>query len=225
MWRALDVVVGMSSRPRSPSYLTVDEVRVALPAPETSLVVVCVPLAGIRRLRVPLLVRALNAAATPSHTSFSEIARNLICAVADRHPRRRFHVVVWDGLVSPALRGLPKNVTVTVRMPANAVVHGPTPPKTGQRGRPRRRGDRLGSLSELSATAGFTEIATPAGTTTVKVSTAQWYSVFGAQPVQIVLARRPASPAAFDIALASTDLEADAGELLARYQRAFETVP
>jgi hypothetical protein len=107
-------------------------------------------------------------------------------------------------------------------MPANAVVHGPTPPKTGRRGRPRLQGDRLGNLSELAASGGFTESATREGVTAVKRMTAQWYSVFAAQPVQIVLARRPASPRAFDIALTSTDLEAGADELLARYRATHE---
>jgi hypothetical protein len=222
MWRSLDVVLCMSSRPRSPWYLTVDQLRIGPRGSERSLVVGSVPLLGIRRFRLPLLVGVLGAGTACPQPSASEIARNFICALADRHPRRRLHVVLGDGLVSSTLRDMPDNVTVTVRMPANAVVHGPTPPKTGRRGRPRRQGERLGNLSELAASGGFTTIATPAGATVVKRMTAQWYSVFAAQPVQIVLARRAASQRAFDIGLASTDLEADANELLARYRAAHE---
>jgi hypothetical protein len=77
---------------------------------------------------------------------------------------------------SRALNGLPPNVTVTVRMRSNAVVHGPTPPRTGKRGRPRRQGERLGSLAELAAAGGFEQVTTAAGTSAVKVVVGQWYS-------------------------------------------------
>jgi hypothetical protein len=223
MWQCLDAVLGMSRRPRDQWYSTVDHVRIGPYGRETSFVVLRVALLGIRWLRLPLLVGGLTRQAGRSPPpSAPETARNLISGLADRHPQRRLHVVVGDGLVSPALRDLPANVAVTVRMPANAVLHGPTPPKTGRPGRPRRQGDRLGNLSEVAASGGFTEIVTPEGATAFKRMTAQWYSVFAAQPVQIVLARRRASQRAFDIALASTDLEADADELLARYRSVHE---
>jgi hypothetical protein len=98
----------------------------------------------------------------------------------------------------------------------NPVIHGPTPPRTGRPGRPRLQGDRLGSLSDLAAAGGFAEAATTKGTIAAKRIVGQWYPVFAAQPVQIVLARRPGSRRAFDVAVASTDLDAGAAELLAR---------
>jgi hypothetical protein len=103
-------------------------------------------------------------------------------------------------------------------MRSNAVVHGPTPPRTGKRGRPRRQGERLGSLAELAAAGGFEQVTTAAGTSAVKVVVGQWYSVFGAQPVQIVLARRPDRSDGFDIALVSTDIDATAAQVLDRYR-------
>jgi hypothetical protein len=52
----------------------------------------------------------------------------------------------------------------------------------------------------------------------VKLLVGQWYAVFGAPPVQIVLARRPESTKSFDIALVSTDVDATADVLLQRYR-------
>lgn len=128
------------------------------------------------------------------------------------------HVVADAAYASRALRGLPAHVTVIVRMRANAAVQGPRPPRTGKRGRPRQQGDRLGTLAELAAGGGFTEITTGGEIALARVIVGQWYPVFGAQPVQIVLARRPDSTKAFDIALVSTDLDATPAALLERYR-------
>jgi len=57
-------------------------------------------------------------------------------------------------------------------------------------------------MAELAAAGGFVS----AGDSEVKVIAGQWYSVFGAQPVQIVVARRAARDEGFDITLVSTDL-------------------
>jgi Transposase DDE domain len=155
----------------------------------------------------------------PGRPSKPELARELIDRIAGRHEARRVHVVADAAYASRALRGLPAHVTVTVRMRANAAVQGPQPPRTGRRGRPRQQGDRLGTLGELAAAGGFTDIAAAGEPARVKPIVGQWYPVFGAQPVQIVLARRPDGPNAFDIALVSTDLAATAAALLERYRQ------
>lgn len=154
----------------------------------------------------------------PDRPSKPQLARELIDLIARRVGGRRMHVVADAGYASRALRGLPADVTVTVRMRANAAVCGPQPPRTGKPGRPRQQGDRLGTLTELAAAGGFCEITAGGQTALTKVLVGQWYSVLGAQPVQIVLARRPDSPNGFDIALVSTDLDATAAHLLERYR-------
>jgi hypothetical protein len=154
----------------------------------------------------------------PDRPSKGELARELIIVLARRLSGRTVHVVADAAYASRALRSLPANVTVTVRMRANAAVQGPQPPRTGKRGRPRQQGDRLGSLAELAAAGGFSAITAAGEAALVKVIVGQWYSVFGAQPVKIVLARRPDSPKHFDIALVSTDTAATAAQLLARYR-------
>jgi hypothetical protein len=154
----------------------------------------------------------------PARPSKPELARELIDLIARRVSGRRMHVVADAAYASRALAGLPAHVTVTVRMRANAAVQGPQPPRTGKRGRPRQQGDRLGTLTELAAAGGFSEITTGGEIALARVIVGQWYPVFGAQPVQIVLARRPDSPNPFDIALVSTDLDATAAQLLERYR-------
>ena len=51
----------------------------------------------------------------------------------------------------PALRTLPGNVTWTCRVPRNAVCVDLAPPRTGH-GRPRSKGDRLGTAGDIAAT-------------------------------------------------------------------------
>jgi hypothetical protein len=155
----------------------------------------------------------------PDRPSKGELARELIILIARCLDGRTVHVVADAAYASKALRALPANVTVTVRMRANAAIQGPQPPRTGKRGRPRQQGERLGTLAELAAAGGFTAITAAGQDALVQVIVGQWYPVFGTQPVQIVLARRPDSTKTFDIALVSTDFDATAGQLLERYRR------
>jgi len=182
--------------------------------------VVELPFRAGRPVCLPVLFRLWRPrrAEHPDRPSKPQLARELIVMLAGRLDDRRVHVVADAAYASRALRGLPANVTVTVRMRANAAIQGPQPPRTGKRGRPRLQGDRLGTLGELAAAGRFTEITAGDQRTQAKVIAGQWYAVFGAQPVQIVLARRPDSTNAFDIALVSTDTDAGAAVLLERYR-------
>ena len=55
-----------------------------------------------------------------------------------------------------ALRGLPAAITWTTRLRSNAALYQLAPPRTGRRGRPRLKGERLPALAELAASAAFT---------------------------------------------------------------------
>src|SRR6266568_3146083 len=46
-----------------------------------------------------------------------------------------------------------EGTTWTTRLPANAVLYGPKPPPTGKRGRPRVKGDRLGTCAQIAVSA------------------------------------------------------------------------
>ena len=107
-------------------------------------------------------------------------------------------------------------------MRSNAAVFALAPPRTGKRGRPALRGARLGSLTQLAATAAFKPhmITGPNGKTRVEHvwrTTCLWYGPFHTRPVAVMLIRKPDRADGFDVALASTDTDASTAELIARY--------
>lgn len=83
------------------------------------------------------------------------LARRLVEALHVALPGRRIHVVADSAYAGKALRGLPSSVTWTTRLRSNASLHGLAPGRTGRRGRPRLKGERLASLAELARSARF----------------------------------------------------------------------
>ena len=81
-----------------------------------------------------------------------ETAAALVSQLALGFPARLVHVVADAAYHGPALRTLPGNVTWTCRIPRNAVLYALAPPRTGKRGRPRAKGDRLGTAAWATIT-------------------------------------------------------------------------
>ena len=78
-----------------------------------------------------------------------QLAIEMIERVAQWLPERDF-CVVTDGAYAPLIRYcLPRTIVVS-RMRRNAAIYEPPPPRTGMRGRPRKKGRRLPSLPELA---------------------------------------------------------------------------
>jgi hypothetical protein len=107
-------------------------------------------------------------------------------------------------------------------MRSNAAVFALAPPRTGKQGRPALKGARLGSLAQLAATAVFEAVTITAPDRRsrdehVATMTCLWYGPFHTRPVTIMLIRKPGRSEGFDVALASTDADATAAELIARY--------
>lgn len=218
----LDFVISTVVPPCVALHLAIEEKPVGWPVGGAWVflgIPIHLPFRSARPVYLPLVLRLWGTRQLEQRERLSkpELARELIYLMAARHPRRRLHVVADARYASRTLRGLPANVTFTVKMRSNAVIYASPPPKTGRRGRPRRRGARLGTLTELAAPGGFGQVKTAAGTSEVKPIVGQWYSVFADQAVQILLARRPGSPRPFDIAIVSTDVDASVAELLERY--------
>ena len=72
----------------------------------------------------------------------------LVKVLAEAFPGRQVH-----GTGDAAFHGEPlviEGTTWTTRLPANAVLHGPKPPPTGKRGRPREKGDRIGTCADAA---------------------------------------------------------------------------
>lgn len=156
----------------------------------------------------------------PEEASRLEAARRLVEALAAALAGRRIDVVADAAYAGKALRHLPAGVTWTTRLRSNAALYEPAPPRTGRRGRPRTKGDKLPSLATLAAQAAFTPttVTRYGRTTTVHTATIAclWYGVFGPQQVQVTLVRDKATTA-YDVALVSTDPTAGAAQLICRY--------
>jgi hypothetical protein len=73
--------------------------------------------------------------------------------IAARHPDRIVHVVGDAAYVGEHLRGLGTQITWTSRLKVTSVLHELAPPPTGKSGRPRTKGARIGTPTDLAARA------------------------------------------------------------------------
>ncbi len=114
---------------------------------------------------------------------------------------------------------LTEGATFTTRLPANAVLYAPPPPRTGKRGRPRLKGHRLGTPAELAATAGWRRVPVTRDGRRDTVEAAEipalWYGPFGNQPSRVVLVHDPGDPKT--LAIFTTDLDSAIEHVVSRY--------
>ncbi|MDX6341309.1 MAG: hypothetical protein QOH87_1447 [Trebonia sp.] len=151
-----------------------------------------------------------------------EIAAALVTRLALAFPARAVHVVADAAYHGPALRDLPPTVTWTCRVPRNAVLYAPPPPRTGRRGRPRAKGDPLGTPADIAAALPWdtlTAVTYRGRRDTVHAAavTCLWHGSWHARTVRLILARDPGTAAGYDIALVTTDLHAAPAALITRY--------
>jgi hypothetical protein len=102
-----------------------------------------------RPICLPVLCRRWQGKGTASTV---ELAAQMITTIAQRVPGRRLHVVADAAYHGKSLRDLPAGISWTTRLPRNAVLYHLAPPPTGKRGRPRTKGDRIGSPAQAAAT-------------------------------------------------------------------------
>jgi DDE superfamily endonuclease len=187
--------------------------------------VVPLPCLGGRHVALPVLFRLFRPKddAHPDRPSQPELARTLIYMIIKRFPARTIELVMDGAYASKAWRDLPARVTVTTRLRANAALHQLAPAKRpGQQGRPPLKGAKLPTLAEIARRATFTEatITGPDGrarTAHIHELVCLWYKPFHTRPVKVILIRNPGTTDGFDVALASTDVELPADQLIARY--------
>jgi hypothetical protein len=181
---------------------------------------------GGRRVGLPVLFRLFRPKDDdhPDRASQPELARVLIDIVIKRFPSRALELVMDGAYASRAWRELPGRVTVITRMRANAALHKlvPNARKPGQKGRPPLKGAKLPTLAEIAKTEVFTAVTItgPDGRTRtahVHEFVCLWYKPFYTRAVKVILIRNPGTSDGFDVALASTDTEAPADELISRY--------
>ncbi len=148
------------------------------------------------------------------------LARRMAQMLAGALPGRRIHVTGDAAYAGDELKKLGPQVTWTTRLRKDAALHHLPPARTGRRGRPRARGDRLPALAGLAATTAFAPVTVTryGKTATVQAAaiTCLWYSVFGARPVQVILIRE-ARTTGYHLALVTTDTAAAPAAVIERY--------
>ena len=105
---------------------------------------------GSRPVAVPVLA---TLAVKGGDRSKPDLARDLIDALAERFPDREIQVIADAAYGCGAFAGLGHDMTMTTRARSNAVFHELAPPRTGKRGRPRLKGDRIGTPTQLAGAA------------------------------------------------------------------------
>jgi DDE superfamily endonuclease len=183
-------------------------------------VLVELPMVAHRRVCLPVGARLWQ----PGGPSKLDLAGVLVGLLAARYPDRQFHLAADAAYAGKALRGLPKRVSVTTRLRSDAALYAlPGPRRPGQRGRPRVKGERLPELIVLAALVRVRwqqALLWCYGTKHTKELASLvclWPTVFGAQPVRVVLVRPVGAPDGYELALVSTDLKATPAELVERY--------
>ena len=127
--------------------------------------------------------------------SHVELAVTLISQLARWLPDHRFRVVA-DGAYASLLRyPLPRTVVVT-RLRRDAALYDPAPPRTGRRGRPRTKGDRLPTLDlAASATDWTPDQVCFRGQMVERLLWSRkllWYETARSRPLLLVIVRDPA---------------------------------
>jgi hypothetical protein len=153
-----------------------------------------------------------------------DLARDLVDALAERFGDRAIHVVGDAAYGCGCLAGLGDDMTMTTRARSNAVFSQLAPPRTGKRGRPRLKGNRIGTPGDIAACASWKTVTVTRYATTATVQVTDriclWYGTWRTDPVHVILLRdsaRKTNTSGYDIALVTTDLTATPEEIIARY--------
>ena len=148
------------------------------------------------------------------------LARRMVTRLARELPGRKVHATADSAYAGEELKHLPAGVTWTTRLRSNAALCDLPPERTGKRGRPRKKGDRLPSLAKIAATAAFSQVTVTRYGKTETIATAAltclWYSVTGTAPVTVILIRDK-SGTGFDLALVTTEKNPDIARVIERY--------
>ena len=165
---------------------------------------------------LPILFRLWAGKDTASPVA---LAGQLLTLLAGAFPDRRIHVVGDAAYHGAAL--VVAGTTITTRLPANAALYGPRPPRTGRRGRPAKKGPRLGSLTELASSTQWrtVRVGRYGQLHTVQVATLQalWYGAFADTPGRLVLVRDQDTTSGYDLALFTTDTSTAPERAVERY--------
>ena len=169
-----------------------------------------------RPVALPVLARLWRGKATASR---SELALAMVKDLKRVAGPRILHVVADAAYHHPEVAGLPAGITWTTRLNHNATLLGLPPAPTGKRGRPRKKGDPLGSLVQIAAGTTWRAVTVQRYGQTADVRLAerrvQWYGPWKDLPVRLILLRD--SSRYYDLALITTDLTTPVEQIISRY--------
>jgi len=173
-----------------------------------------------RPVALPVMARLIRKGLKPAPASGLVQARQVTAGLARALPGRTIRVVADSACAGKELSRLPGQVTWTTRLRKDAALYELPGPRTGRRGRPRVKGARLPSLADPAKTAGFRQVTVrrygKTATVHAAVITCLWHGVFGTRTVNVVLIR-DRSATGYDLALATTGLDASPEQVTERY--------
>ncbi len=191
-------------------------------------IAVPIPMRTDRYFCLPVLWRLYRKKGQPGHNPRPQSAAELARRLAEANPDRTFWLVGDSAYVNAALlQGRPANLQVIGPLHWKAALFGrPEPPAQGQRGRRRKKGERLPTpraMIEDTKTypAELIEIAFPQLTRELRVQVIRdilWYRGSKTDPVAVVLVRDPLGQWR-DEALVTTDPNATAVFVIQGYCR------
>jgi len=109
-----------------------------------------------RPVAVPVMAKLVIKGTASS--SRLRLARRMITRLARELPGREIHVTAGSACAGEELKHLPPGLTWTTRLRANAALYCLPPARTGRRGRPRKKEDKLPSLKTIAKNAEFMQV-------------------------------------------------------------------
>jgi hypothetical protein len=175
----------------------------------------------------PVALPVLAALALKGGATKPDLARDLLDLIAEHFGDRDIHLVADAAYGCGVFAGLGAGMTMTTRARSNAVFSHLAPSKTGKRGRPRLKGDRIGTPAQIATSATWKAVSVSRYGTTSTVAVAEqvcvWFGVWRTDIVRVILVRgtgrktKTSTAHGYDIALVTTDLTATPAEIIARY--------
>ena len=104
-----------------------------------------------RPVAIPVMAKLVIKDTTSSSRLW--LARRMVTRLAAELPGREINVTADSAYAGEELKQLPDGVTWTTRLRANAALYDLPPARTGKKGRPRKKGNRLPSLAKIAAAA------------------------------------------------------------------------
>jgi hypothetical protein len=175
----------------------------------------------------PVALPVLAALAIKGGTAKPDLARDMLEVLAERFGDRSVHLVGDSAYGCGAFAGLGDGITMTTRAKVNAVFYKQAPPRTGKRGRPALKGNRIGTPADIATAATWKTVTVSRYGTTGTVKIAErvclWFGTWRTDTVRVILVTdtgrttKTSTTRGYDIALITTDLTSTAQEIIARY--------